>query len=123
MKVLVSMMVADYLTGVIVAAVFKNSGKTDSGALNSRAGFIGIVKKGMIIVLIWIATLLDGAMNTAYIRTTLILFFVGNEGISLLENVGLMGVPYPAFLRNLLDALKEKGNSGDTADNTTKEDN
>lgn len=112
MQVLVALMVADYLTGVLVAAVWHKSSKSSSGTLNSVAGFKGILKKCMIIMLVWIGVLLDQALGSAYARTAVVLFFVGNEGISLLENLGLMGVPFPAFLRRALEALRDQGDKG-----------
>lgn len=112
MQVLVALMVADYVTGVLVAAVWHNSNKSQSGALDSKAGFKGLVKKCMILLLVWIGVLLDQAMGTNYIRTAVVLFFIGNEGISLLENLGLMGVPYPAFLQKALEALHDRGDQG-----------
>lgn len=112
MQVLVALMVADYITGVLLAAVWHRSTKSDSGALDSKAGFKGLVKKGMILVLVAIAVLLDQAVGGGYFRMAVVLFFVGNEGISLLENLGLMGVPYPEFLRKALEALHEQGDKG-----------
>lgn len=112
MQVLVALMVADYITGVLVAAVWHKSSKSSSGTLNSVAGFKGILKKGMILVLVWLGVLLDHATGTNYIRTAVVLFFIGNEGISLLENLGLMGVPYPAFLKKSLEALHDQGDQG-----------
>ena len=113
MQVLVALMVADYITGVLVAAVWHKSTKSTSGALDSKAGFKGLLKKAMILLVIWLAVLLDAAMGTDYIRMVAVMFFVGNEGISLLENFGLMGVPYPEFLRRALEALHEQGNQGE----------
>lgn len=112
MQVLVALMVSDYLTGVLVAAVWHKSNKSSSGTLNSVAGFKGILKKCMILMLVWIGVLLDQALGSAYARTAVVLFFVGNEGISLLENLGLMGVPFPAFLRRALEALRDQGDKG-----------
>ena len=112
MQVLVALMVADYLTGVLVAAVWKRSNKSVSGALDSKAGFKGILKKCMILLLVWIGVLLDNATGASYIRMAVVLFFIGNEGISLLENLGLMGVPFPAFLQRALEALRDKGDNG-----------
>ena len=112
MQVLVALMVADYLTGVLVAAVWQRSNKSASGALDSKAGFKGILKKCMILLLVWIGVLLDNATGVNYIRMAVVLFFVGNEGISLLENLGLMGVPYPEFLRKSLESLHEQGDQG-----------
>ena len=112
MQVLVALMVADYLTGVLVAAVWQRSNKSASGALDSKAGFKGILKKCAILLLVWIGVLLDNATGVNYIRMAVVRFFVGNEGISLLENLGLMGVPFPAFLKRALEALRDQGDKG-----------
>lgn len=112
MILLVALMAADYITGMLVAAVWHNSNKSQSGALDSKACFKGLVKKGVILLLVWIGVLLDQALGSAYVRTAVILFFIGNEGLSLLENLGLMGVPYPAFLQRTLEALHDKGDKG-----------
>ena len=112
LQVLIALMVTDYITGVLVAAVWHKSSKSSSGTLNSVAGFKGILKKCMILLLVWIGVLLDQALGSAYARTAVVLFFVGNEGISLLENLGLMGVPFPAFLRRALEALRDQGDKG-----------
>lgn len=112
LQVLIALMVADYITGVLVAAVWHKSSKSSSGTLNSVAGFKGILKKCMILMLVWIGVLLDQALGSAYARTAVVLFFVGNEGISLLENLGLMGVPFPAFLKRALEALRDQGDKG-----------
>lgn len=112
LQVLIALMVTDYITGVLVAAVWHKSSKSSSGTLNSVAGFKGILKKCAILLLVWIGVLLDQALGSAYARTAVVLFFVGNEGISLLENLGLMGVPFPAFLKRALDALRDQGDKG-----------
>lgn len=112
LQVLIALMVTDYITGVLVAAVWHKSSKSSSGTLNSVAGFKGILKKCMILMLVWIGVLLDNATGASYIRMAVILFFIGNEGISLLENLGLMGVPFPAFLRRALEALRDQGDKG-----------
>ena len=112
LRVLVAMMIADYVTGVLVALIWHRSNKTDDGTLSSKAGFKGLCKKGVIILIVWLAVLLDDAMSANYVRTAVILFFIGNEGLSLFENVGLMGMPYPAFLKKALQALRDKGDNG-----------
>lgn len=116
LEVLIALMAADYVTGVLVAAIWQRSSKSESGALDSRAGFKGLCKKCVVLLLVWIAVLLDQAMGVAYVRTAVVLFFIGNEGLSLLENIGLMGVPFPSFLKNALEALKEKGDGGEQAE-------
>ena len=113
MALLVALMAADYLTGVLVAAVWQRSNKCATGALDSKAGFQGILKKGMILLLVWLGVLLDNALGAEYIRMAVILFFIGNEGLSLLENLGLMGVPFPAFLQRALEALREQGDQAE----------
>lgn len=113
LQVLVGFMAADYLTGLIVAGVFKRSAKSESGALESRAGFKGLVRKGGVLLLVYLAVLLDKATGAEYIRTAVCFFFIANEGLSILENLGLMGVPYPTFLKNMLQALREKNDGAE----------
>lgn len=115
LKVLVICMAVDYISGMIVAGVFKKSSKSETGALESRAGFKGLCRKCFILVLVWVAVLLDTALGVAYIRTAVCFFFIANEGLSILENAGLMGVPYPAFLKNMLQALKDKNDAAEKA--------
>lgn len=109
LALLIGMMATDYITGLLVAALWQNSNKSDSGALDSKAGFKGLCKKGVILLAVWIGTLLDSATGATYIRTAIVLFYIGNEGISLIENFGLMGVPYPPAMKKALEALREKG--------------
>ena len=66
----------------------------------------------MILLLVYIAVLLDAAIGTHYVRAAVILFYIGNEGLSLLENLCIMGVPHPKFLGDVLQVLKEKGDTG-----------
>lgn len=112
LQVLLGFMAADYATGLLVAGLFKRSPKTKGGALSSRAGFLGLVRKCAILLLVLLAALLDQATGSTFIRTTLCFFFLANEGLSVLENLGLMGVPYPRFLRNMLEAMREDSDGG-----------
>lgn len=113
LQLLLAMMAADYLTGTLVAAVWKRSRKSKTGRLDSRAGFAGLCRKGVILVVVWVAVALDKALGEHYARTAVCLFFAGNEGLSLVENLGLMGVPFPRFLKSALEALQEKGDGYD----------
>lgn len=117
LKALLCFMAADYGTGLLLAGVFRRSPKTQAGALSSSAGFRGLLRKGCILLLVLMAVLLDQAAGTGCIRTAVCLFFMANEGLSVLENLGLMGVPYPAFLRNMLEALRQKSDQGDRQNN------
>lgn len=112
LQVLIGCMAADYLTGWLVAAVWKRSNKSATGALDSRAGWKGLCRKGAVFVLVWVANMLDTALGVHYVRAAVCWFFIGNEGLSLLENIGLMGVPFPKFLKNALEALRDKADEG-----------
>ena len=105
---LCSFMAIDYVTGLVVAAVFHASKKSDSGAVNSRAAFKGLLKKGMILLLVVVANLLDQQIGANYIRDGVCIAFMVNEVISIVENASLMGLPIPAMITNALDILKAK---------------
>lgn len=107
LRVLIGFMILDYATGWLIAAVWHKSGKSETGALSSYAGFKGLIKKCMILALVWMAQLLDLATGNDFVRDTVCLFFTANEGLSILENTAIMGVPYPAFIKNMLDAMRE----------------
>ena len=112
LKVLVCFMVLDYATGWLVAALWHKSGKSSTGALSSDAGFRGLVKKGVMLALVWMGALLDQATGNDFVRTAVCMFFIANEGLSILENTAVMGVPYPAFNKNMLDAMRQAADQG-----------
>lgn len=113
LQTLVFFMALDCVTGVVVAGVFKRSGKSEGGRLSSLAGFQGLCRKGAELVLVLVAVRLDAMTGSGqYVRMAVLVFFIGNEGLSVLENLGLMGVPYPHFLREALEALRDKGEQG-----------
>ncbi len=114
--VLIWMMAIDYFTGFLCAAVFKCSPKTESGKASSHEMFKGLVRKLMILLWIWIATMLDTVLKVNYVRTAVALFFIANEGLSIIENTALMGVPYPAFVKTALEALKDKNDKAIDSD-------
>jgi toxin secretion/phage lysis holin len=109
LTILVAAMMIDYITGWIVAWCGK-SPKTESGGLSSKVGFIGIAKKGFIMLLVLLATLLDRAIGneTMVFQSSLVFYYIANEGLSILENAALMGVKFPEKLRKALEALREK---------------
>ena len=108
LTILVVMMAVDYITGVLVAITGK-SPKTDGGGLSSKIGFIGLAKKGFIMLIVLVATMLDRAIgNTAMIfQMATVFYYIANEGLSILENADLMGVPFPAFIRERLETMRE----------------
>ena len=106
---LVLFMVIDYISGLIVAGVFHASRKTESGTLESRAGWKGLCRKGMTLLFVLIAYRLDLAIGVSYIRDTVIIGFIANELISIVENAGLMGIPLPSVITKAIDVLTKKG--------------
>lgn len=102
-------MAIDYLTGLICAGVFHASQKTESGALESRAGWKGLCRKGTTLLFVLIGYRLDLAIGTSYIRDAICIAFIANELISIVENAGLMGLPIPTVLTKAIDVLKQKG--------------
>lgn len=105
-------MAVDYVTGLIVAGVFHKSQKSASGALESRAGWKGLCRKGAILLVVLVAYRLDVTIGSDYIRNAVIIAFIANETISIVENAGLMGVPIPAAITRAIEILKEKGDTG-----------
>ena len=101
-------MAIDYITGLIVAGVFHKSPKTKSGALESKAGWKGLCRKGMTIFIVLIACRLDLIMGTSFVRDAVIIAYIVNETISIVENAGLMGIPIPAVITKAIDVLKKK---------------
>lgn len=110
---LVIFMAVDYFSGLMVAGVFHNSKKTNSGALESRAGWKGLCRKCMTFVFVLIAYRLDLIFNTNYIRDAVIIAFVANELISIVENAGLMGLPLPDVIKKAIDILQDKVKEGE----------
>ena len=103
-------MAVDFLLGLLVAGVWKKSNKSDTGALSSWSAWKGLCRKGASLLVILIAYRLDVTLGVNYIRTAVIIAFIVNEGISILENLGIMGVKYPETLKKALDILTDKSN-------------
>ena len=98
--------VLDYISGIVKAYVTKK--------LSSQIGLKGIVKKVAVLLIVMLATLIDRVTGeSGAIRTLVIYYFVANEGLSILENLALAGVPIPSVIKNALKALKKeiKGNA------------
>ncbi len=109
MTTLIIFMCIDYVTGLVVAGVFKRSSKSKTGALESKAGFKGLCRKGMVLLILLVACRLDRLMGTAYIKDAVCIAFCVNETLSIIENAGIMGVPVPKQLTKAIDILKGKG--------------
>ena len=102
LKVLLIFMALDYATGLGVAIIKRR--------LNSSTGLKGILKKASMLAVIVLAAQLDRVTGQQgnLCRSVACMFYISNEGISILENVGEMGVPLPAFIKNTLEKLKKQ---------------
>lgn len=99
---LVVAMLIDYVSGVIAAYI------NPALSLNSQRGFRGILKKIMILLLVSLGHVLDTAMHQQIICIAVTYFFIGNEGLSIVENAAKAGVPIPTKLRDQLEQLMEE---------------
>jgi toxin secretion/phage lysis holin len=113
---LVIMMGIDFLMGLLIAAVWKKSEKSKTGALSSWSAWKGLCRKGVSLLFVLIAYRLDLALGVNYIRTAVIIGFIINELISITENAGIMGVPIPGVITKAIDMLKQKS-EGDSNGN------
>ena len=92
--------VIDYITGLIKSYKSAN--------LNSKVGIKGLLKKVGILCLVALTVVIDRLTgNTGYVRTMVIYYLVANEGLSILENLGEVGIIVPEFLKKRLEQLKE----------------
>ena len=112
LKTLFIIMLLDYLTGMIVALVFHTSTKTTTGTYSSSIGFRGIVRKCVIILMVFVAHRLDVLLDTTVIRNSVCFAYIVNDLASIVENVGLMGVPVPQKIADAIDILKNKEEEG-----------
>ena len=108
MMTLIALMAVDYLTGLMVAGIFHKSPKSESGALESKAGWKGLCRKGVTLLVVLVAAQLDRAIGTGFIRDAAMIGYIANETLSIIENAGLMGVPVPNAVKKGIELLKKK---------------
>lgn len=108
LQTLVILMSVDYITGLIVAGVFKKSTKSNGGALESSAGWKGLCRKGMTLLVILVAYQVEKTAGTDFIRNAVIIAYIANESLSILENAVLMGLPIPDAVKQGIDVLKKR---------------
>lgn len=108
MTTLLMFMAIDYIMGLLVAGIWHKSKKTEDGCLESRAGWKGLVRKGVTMLIVLVAARLDMTIGATMIRDTAVIGFIANEGISIIENAGLMGVPLPKVITNALEVLRKE---------------
>lgn len=114
LTILAIFMVLDYITGLIVAWRGR-SPKTAGGGVSSRVGFDGLIRKFFIMIVVLVATLLDRVIgnSAAVFQTAATMYYIANEGISILENTALMGVVYPKFIMRALETMREENDEGE----------
>lgn len=109
-------MAIDFITGLICAGVFHKSKKSDTGALESKASFKGLCRKGVIMLIVLVGHRIDLAIGASYVRDAVCIAFIVNETISIIENAGLMGVPIPKVITSAIEILKKKGSDKNEQD-------
>ncbi len=99
---LIAFVVIDYITGVMCAIIDRK--------LSSAVGFKGIFRKVLIFLLVGIANIIDVQVigTGAVLRTAVIFFYISNEGVSLLENAGHLGLPIPEKIKTVLEQLHDR---------------
>ncbi len=120
---LILCMVLDYLTGMIVAGIFHKSKKSAQGGLESRSGWKGLCRKGVSLLIVLVAYRLDLIAGTDFICNAVMAAYLMNELLSIMENIGLMGIPIPKVLSGAIDLLKQKSEVDETSDRNTKDTN
>lgn len=106
-------MALDYATACILAVVWKKSPKTNTGGLSSSVAIKGVFKKVGYFIVIIIAHRLDLLFNTDVTKSSVICFLISGECLSVIENLGTMGVPIPKFLKDCVEVLKNKGDKNE----------
>ena len=108
MAALLMCIAVDYVSGSIVALVFHKSTKTESGAYNSAYGLKGLCKKGLMLLFVLVAVQIDKVLGADYVRDAVCIGFCANEILSIIENLGLAGIPMPESVIKALEQLQKK---------------
>lgn len=106
MAALLVCMGVDYISGSIVALVFHNSPKSETGSYLSAYGLKGLCKKGLMLLFVLVAVQIDRVLGVDYTRDAVCIGFCVNEILSIIENLGLAGIPMPQAVTDALEQLK-----------------
>ena len=109
-SVLCIFIVFDLITGLTSAALCKSK-KSESGGINSKVIWIGIMKKILELMMVVIGHQLDLLIGANYIRDAVVIAYIITETISIIENAGLIGLPVPAVITKVIDVLKNKNDN------------
>lgn len=101
----------DFVMGMLIAAIWKKSNKSETGKLNSISAWKGLCRKGGSLLVVLVAHRLDVTLGVNYIKTAVVVAFIANELLSIVENLGIMGVPLPAVITKAIEVLTNKSNA------------
>ena len=105
---LVICMCVDYVSGSLVALVFHKSSKSETGCYNSAYGLKGLCKKCLMLLFVLVAVQMDRLLGADYVRDAVCIGFCSNEVLSVVENLGLAGIPMPQAIVKSLEQLQKK---------------
>ena len=108
MGALLMCMAVDYVSGSVVALVFHKSNKTVTGAYDSAYGLKGLCKKGLMLLFVLVAVQIDRILGADYVRDAVCIGFCANEVLSIVENLGLAGIPMPQAVTKALEQLQKE---------------
>ena len=103
----------DYFLGLLIAGFWKKSNKSETGTLSSWSAWKGLCRKGVSLLVVLIAHRLDLTLSLSYIKTAVIIAFIADEGLSIMENLGIMGVPFSPVIQNAIEILIKRSEKRD----------
>lgn len=111
LQLLALLMTTDYVSGLACALFWHKSPKTKNGKFQSETCFKGLFRKAGILATVLIAVQLDTAAHTSFLRDMTVFFFAANEGFSVVENFGIIGLPMPTVITEAFELLRQKGDT------------
>lgn len=113
LRVALIFMCTDWIIGTLVSLIFKSSSKTEDGKLSSKVMFMGLVKKGLMLVMILVSHNLDLLLGFDFIRMGVCYYIIAMELTSLIESWAISGLAYPKVFDKVLEVLNEKSTSNE----------
>lgn len=119
LQALLIMMLIDIICGIVDAGLFNHSKYSNNG-LTSDGLVKGAIRKCMLLAIVAAAVVLDRILNMNYIRNCAVIYFIATEGLSMLEHMVAMNVPFPSFIKEILNVLLEKSDKGGDNDGSVE---
>ena len=112
LQTLIAFMAVDYILGILIALVWHRSQKTKDGRFESHTSLKGLIRKFSVLIIVFIAVKLDAVLyDDGYVRTAVIMFFIANEGFSIVENLGIIGLPMPETMKDAFAAIRKQSDA------------